>query len=112
MVVGLTRNQWQSLVAATGLADELDGLARRLHLDFSREGDRFRARREIARIFEPWFATRMLAEVRRVFELHGVTWAPYRSVREMIEHDADCSVDNPMFALVDQPGIGRYLMPG
>ena len=112
MVVGLTRNQWQSLVAATGLGEELDGLARRLHLDFSREGDRFRARREIARIVEPWFATRMLAEIRRVFDMHGVTWAPYRSVRETIEHDPDCSLDNPMFAMVDQPGIGAYLMPG
>ena len=68
MVVGLTKNQWKSLVEATGLAEELDQLAKRLRLDFDKEGDRFRARREIARIFEPWFATRMLAEVRRVFD--------------------------------------------
>jgi 2-methylfumaryl-CoA isomerase len=112
MVVGLTRNQWDSLVKATGLKHELDHLGRRLHLKFDKEGDRFRARREIARIFEPWFATRMLAEVRRKFEEHNVTWAPYRTVRETIEHDPDCSAQNPMFAIVDQPGIGPYLMPG
>ena len=112
MVVGLTRGQWSSLVKATQLDDELDGLAKRLRLDFSREGARFRARREIARIFEPWFATRMLAEIRQIFDEHGVTWAPYRSVRDTIEHDPDCSSQNPMFSMVDQPGIGTYLMPG
>ena len=112
MVVGLTRNQWKSLVDATQLHEELAVLARRLHLDFSKEGDRFRARREIARIFEPWFATRMLAEVRKVFDKHSVTWSPYRTVRETIEHDPDCSTQNPMFAMIDQPGIGSYLMPG
>ena len=112
MVVGLTKNQWKNLVDATGLAGELDQLAKRLRLDFGKEGDRFRARREIARIFEPWFATRMLAEVRRIFDQHGVTWAPYRTMRETIEHDADCSAQNPMFAMLDQPDIGSYLMPG
>ena len=77
MVVGLTRNQWSSLVAATGLAEELEVLAKRLHLDFEKEGDRFRARREIARILEPWFATRMLVEIRKIFSKYNITWAPY-----------------------------------
>lgn len=112
MVVGLTHGQWKALVEATGLQQELDLLAARLRLNFHKEGDRFRARREIARVFEPWFATRMLQEIRRTFDHHGVTWAQYRSVRETIEHDRDCSLDNPMFAMVDQPGIGSYLMPG
>lgn len=112
MVVGLTHGQWKALVEATGLEQELDLLAARLRLNFKKEGDRFRARREIARVFEPWFATRMLQEIRRTFDQHGVTWAQYRTVRETIEHDRDCSVDNPMFAMVEQPGIGSYLMPG
>jgi 2-methylfumaryl-CoA isomerase len=112
MVVGLTANQWRSLVKATGLAEELEVLAARLHLDFDHEGDRFRARRQIARLFEPWFATRLLSEVRRVFERHNVTWAQYRSVRQTVEHDRDCSPDNPMFAMVEHPDVGTYLMPG
>ncbi|MBK8907883.1 MAG: 2-methylfumaryl-CoA isomerase [Rhodospirillales bacterium] len=112
MVVGLTRNQWASLVKATELGDELDALGKRLRLDFATEGNRFRARREIARIFEPWFATRLLGEVRRIFDAHGVTWAPYHSVRETVEHDPDCSTQNPMFGMIEQPGIGTYLMPG
>jgi 2-methylfumaryl-CoA isomerase len=112
MIVGLTRNQWKGLVDATALSDELDALARRLHLDFRKEGDRFRARREIARLLEPWFATRLLSEIRRVFDQYGVTWAPYRTVRDTIEHDPDCSTQNPMFSMVEQPDVGIYLMPG
>ena len=95
------------------LAEELEVLAKRLHLDFDKEGDRFPgARREIARILDPWFATRMFVEIRKIFDKHNITWAPYRSVRETIEHDADCSTQNPMFRMVEQPGIGTYLMPG
>jgi 2-methylfumaryl-CoA isomerase len=112
MVVGLTKGQWASLVKATGLEEELDALAKRLRLNFDKEGDRFRARREIARIFEPWFATRMLAEIRRLFDKYGVTWAQYRTVRDTVEHDPDCSTQNPMFSMVEQPEIGTYLMPG
>jgi 2-methylfumaryl-CoA isomerase len=32
-------------------------------------------------------------------------------VREAIAGDPDCSVDNPLFTLAEQPGIGTYLMP-
>ncbi len=112
MVVALTSGQWKSLVKVTGLDPELDVLAARLRLNFAKEGDRFRARREIARVFEPWFATKLLAEVRLLFNETGVTWAPYRTLRDAVEHDPDCSVDNPLFSMVEQPGIGTYLMPG
>lgn len=112
MVVGLTKTQWSSLRKATGLGDEFDVLGKRLGLDLDQEGNRFRARREISKILEPWFATRMKSEIRKVFNEHRVTWAPYRTVREAIEKDADGSTENPMFSMVDQPGIGSYLMPG
>ena len=46
------------------------------------------------------------------FDEHRVTWGPYRTVRETTETDPDCSTDNPMFSVVEQPGIGSYLMPG
>jgi 2-methylfumaryl-CoA isomerase len=111
MVVGLTDLQWSCLCKATGLTAEFNALGARLGLNMNDEGDRFRARREIARILEPWFHARTLAEVRHLFEEHRVTWGPYRTVREAIETDPDCSADNPMFSLVEQPGIGPYLMP-
>lgn len=112
MVVGLTPQQWKCLCAATGLHEELAAIGRRLGLDMDREGDRFHAREEIARTLEPWFRARTLDEVRRVFDEHRVTWGPYRTIRETIEGDADCSTDNPMFRMVEQAGIGAYLMPG
>jgi 2-methylfumaryl-CoA isomerase len=112
MIVGLTRAQWSNLVKATGLAEDLQALGSRLHLDLAKEGDRFRARREISRILEPWFATRMLSEIRRIFTEHNVTWSEYRTVRQAIEKDPDCSSQNPMFGMTEQPGIGTYLMPG
>ncbi len=111
MVVGLTDLQWRCLCKATGFTAEFNALGARLGRNMSDEGDRFHARKEIAIILEPWFYARTLAEVRRIFEEQRVTWGPYRTVREAIESDPDCSSDNPMFRMVEQPGIGTYLVP-
>lgn len=112
MVVGLTDLQWSCLGKATGLTEAFEALGARLGLDLCDEGDRFRGRQEIAALLEPWFHARRLEEIRRTFSEHRVTWGPYRTVRETIETDPDCSTDNPMFNLIDQPGLGRYLAPG
>jgi 2-methylfumaryl-CoA isomerase len=37
----------------------------------------------------------------------GALWAPYQSFRELAA-DRDAVVENPMFTVLDQPGIGRY----
>jgi 2-methylfumaryl-CoA isomerase len=112
MVVGLTPLQWKCLCKATNLDDQFQSIGGRLGLNMDLEGDRFRAREQIAAALEAWFRTRTLEEVRSIFDEHRVTWGPYRTVREAIATDPDCSVDNPMFRMVEQPGIGRYLMPG
>ncbi|MFV9503800.1 MAG: CoA transferase [Oscillochloridaceae bacterium umkhey_bin13] len=112
MVVGLTALQWTCLRKATGLEAELDALGVRLGLDLNTEGDRFKARQAIAALLEPWFAARTLAEVSDLFTHHRVTWGPYRTVREALTSDPDCSLDNPMLGLVDQPGVGSYFAPG
>ena len=112
MVVGLTPGQWASLRKATGLGEELDILGRKLGLNLEDEGARFRARRQITAVLEPWFETRLMAEIREIFDREGVTWAEYHTVREVIEKDADCSTANAMFEEVEHPGVGHYLMPG
>jgi 2-methylfumaryl-CoA isomerase len=111
MVVGLTDMQWSCLLKATGLAPEVAALGARLALNLDDEGHRFEARDALAALFAPWFAARTLAEVAAVFETHRVTWGPYRTVRQAIEHDADLSTAHPMFSMLEQPGIGTYLVP-
>ena len=111
MIVGLTDMQWNCLIKATGLHNAIKKLGIRLGLDLGDEGNRFRSRQEIAALMEPWFQARTMAEAASILDANRVTWGPYRGVREAIAKDVDCSVDNPMFSMVDQPGIGSYLAP-
>jgi 2-methylfumaryl-CoA isomerase len=53
-----------------------------------------------------------LAEVAAACEGTGVCWGPYQTFTQMVEQDPRCSTANPMFAELEQPGIGRYLVPG
>lgn len=109
MVVGLTDMQWGTLVKATGSADAMTELSARLALDLRDEGNRFRAREAIAGILAPWFAARTLHDAGSALDAARVTWAPYRTVRQAIAQDADLSADNPMFAMLHQPGVGDVL---
>jgi 2-methylfumaryl-CoA isomerase len=112
MVVGLTDMQWATLLKATGLATAIAELATTMGVDLSTEGGRFTAREEIAALVGPWIAARPLAEVRAAFDAARVTWAPYRTVRQLLAEDADASADNPLFTMLEQPGVGSYLTPG
>lgn len=112
MVVAITPKQWQGLVEATGITAAVQDIERRRGLDLGREGDRFQARGDLFPLLETWIGARGVAEVGAVFDRHGVCWGPYRDFGELVREDERCSPANPMFALVDQPGIGRYLMPG
>ncbi|OGA58433.1 MAG: mesaconyl-CoA isomerase [Burkholderiales bacterium RIFCSPHIGHO2_01_FULL_64_960] len=112
MVVGLTGKQWRSICDATDTGAQMDALGARLGLDLAREGDRFRARREIGDIVGAWIAQRPFAEVTDAFERHGVCWSRYQDVAELVHSDPECSTANPMFAAIEQPGVGPVLAPG
>lgn len=112
MVIGLTDRQWRGLVKVTGTAEAIDALGRELGLDLAREGDRWRARHGIGAVLRPWFAARRLDEVAPLFDGAGLTWSVFRSFAEAVRDDPDLSPDNPMFGMVDQPGIGRVPVPG
>ncbi len=112
MLVGLTDRQWRSIVAATDIADDVARLAASSGLDLNDEGNRFRIREELAALVEPWVAARSLEAAREELDAASVCWGPYQSFGQMIDEDPDCSDDNPLFAALDQPGIGRYLTPG
>jgi 2-methylfumaryl-CoA isomerase len=112
MVVGLTPRQWRSLVTAVGIGDACAQVEKLLGVDLSKEGERFAARHLIAALIEPWVSSRTLLEVGEIFDTHGVCWGPYQTFAELVASDPRCSPANPMFADVEQPEIGTYLMPG
>ncbi len=112
MIVGLTPRQWQGLVEAMQIHAEISALANQLGVDLDQEGERFKARWQIAEIMESWFSRHDNAQISNLFDQHGVCYGPYRSFRQMLESDPDCSTKNPMFSMLEQPGIGTYLTPG
>jgi 2-methylfumaryl-CoA isomerase len=112
MLAVITPRQWQSLLEATGVTDQVAALERELGLDFRQEGDRFKARDRLHVLIGGWIAAHDHAAVGRAFDQHGQLWGTYQTFREMVERDPRCSPANPMFAMVEQPGIGTWLMPG
>lgn len=112
MVIGLTGRQWLSLCEATESSDQMEALAQRLGRDLRQEGARFESRDEIAAIFEVYISRRPFNEIAKRFDEHGVCWSQYRSVKQMVEEDVDCSAANPMFANISQPGVGDILAAG
>ena len=111
MIVGLTLKQWSAIVTAMDLGNEMAQLAQRLQLDLSQEGHRFHARREIAQAVGRWVGARSLAEVSSALDRHGVCWGPYQTIGQLVAGDPSCSTANPLFANIEQPGVGRLLAP-
>ncbi len=112
MIVALTLRQWQALCEATGLAEGFVAVEHLLGVDLGKEGDRFIAREQIGALLKPWILQRTVEEVRASFDRHGVCWGPYQTFRELVENDPRCSTANPMWARIEQPRLGTYLMPG
>jgi 2-methylfumaryl-CoA isomerase len=112
MVVAITPKQWRGLLEVTGMGTGVAALADELGVDFDDEGARYGATGRLCDLFGPWFAARTLAEVADGLDAHGVCWGPYRTVAELVAEDPRCSTANPLFAELDQPGVGTHLVPG
>lgn len=112
MLVGLTRRQWDGICKATGLKNQFDLIGQKLGLNLTLEGDRFKAREEITALLKPWFSSRTIEDFSNNFDENGVTWSIFRSFKQAVTEDPDCSTWHPMFDLIEQPGIGEYLVPG
>jgi 2-methylfumaryl-CoA isomerase len=109
IAVALTARQWTRLVAATGSEQRVRALEVRNGVDLREEGARFLFREEISELLQTWISSHGYAEVRDAFNQHQVLWGPYQTFKELVTQDARCSEANPMFKVVHQPGIGRYL---
>jgi 2-methylfumaryl-CoA isomerase len=112
MIIALTPRQWRAIGTATGLADRLRMIGPMMDVDLDTEAGRYEARDAIAAVLARWCASRSLDEIRRAFAGSGVLWGDFQDFRQLVREDPRCSEANPLFATVDQPGIGRYLMPG
>jgi 2-methylfumaryl-CoA isomerase len=112
MIVALTPRQWAALQGATGIAEACTSIEQVTGHDLSTEAGRFGARELIAALLRPWFAARDLEQVRAAFRGTGVSWGPYQTFRQLVTEDPRASSENPMFSVVEQPGIGSYLTPG
>jgi 2-methylfumaryl-CoA isomerase len=112
MVIGLTRRQWDGLVKATGTAEAMAVLERRIGESLGDEGARFRHRAAITAILAPFFAARQVADFAPAFDAAGLTWSEFRSFARAVREDPDLSPANPIFAEIEQPGLGRFPVPG
>ena len=111
MIVGISQKQWDAIVRVTDTQEEIASLEKELNLNFSREGDRFSARKKLCELFIPWFAKIRFADAKKALDEAGVCWGRYQTVEEFVTDDPECSTENPLFSMVDQPGIGEYLTP-
>lgn len=112
IIIALTPRQWRGLGSATGLTDKLTLVGEMMEVDLDTETGRFEARDAIAALLSRWCAARNLAEIEQIFAGSGVLWGPFQDFIGLVRDDPRCSAANPLFSEVEQPGIGRYLMPG
>ena len=111
-IVAITDRMWTELGRVTGLADRFAMIEPLLGINLKEEGDRFRARDVISAVLDTWVSARTLDEIKATFAGTGVCWGPYQTFRQMLREDPRCSIANPIFHEIDQPGIGRYLVAG
>ena len=112
MVVAISLKQWQSLVEATRItetsAGDREGAGRRPH----KEGDRFAARERDRRVHRAVHRQPHADECARSSTSTACAGARTRRSCSWSTSDPRCSTANPMFAKVDQPGVGRMLDAG
>ncbi|MCA8926921.1 MAG: CoA transferase [Alphaproteobacteria bacterium] len=76
--------------------------------DLTDEADRYRARAALEAAIGEWVVARPFADVAAMLENTGALWGPYRSFAEAAAETRN----HPLFATIDQPGIGSYPVPG
>ena len=112
MIIALTPRQWRALGQATGLAERLAMIGTMMEVDLDTEAGRYEARDMIAALLSRWCAGHSLDEIRQAFAGTGVLWGQFQDFLQLVQDDPRCSAANPLFAEIEQPGIGPYLMPG
>jgi 2-methylfumaryl-CoA isomerase len=109
MVIALTGRQWRSLQEVTGTAGVVAALQDALGADFRDEGSRYKYRRVLFAVLEPWFAARSLPEVSAALRGSHVLWAPFRHFAE-VARDLAAGAGSGVVSAVTEPGFGENLV--
>lgn len=96
-----------ALAAAGGFAEAFRKIEAETGHDLKSDAGRWHARERLCAVIEPWVAAHTAEEVGVALRKAGALWAPYQTFRELAADRANV-LDNPMFTVLDQPGIGRY----
>jgi 2-methylfumaryl-CoA isomerase len=96
-----------ALAAAGGFAEAFARIEKETGCDLKTDAGRWNARARLCAVIEPWVAAHTAEQVSAALKKAGALWAPYLTFRELAA-DRDAVQDNPMFTVVDQPGIGPY----
>jgi 2-methylfumaryl-CoA isomerase len=96
-----------ALASAGGFASAFRRIETESGVDLKTDAGRWNARERLCAVIEPWVAARTAADVGAALKKAGALWAPYQTFRELAT-DKDAVRDNPLFTVLDQPGIGRY----
>ncbi len=110
MLVALTPRHFRDLVAMTETGDAVSAIEKALGADFATEADRYTHRGVLTPLFAAWFARHSTAEVEAALSKSAVLSERYRTFAEVVE--SGVLQQNPLFAELDQPGIGKYLAAG
>ena len=96
-----------ALAAAGGFVAAFRKIEAESGVDLKTDAGRWQARTALCAVIEPWVAGRTAEEVGAAVKKAGARWAPYKTFRELAA-DKDAVGENPMFTVLDQPGIGPY----
>ncbi len=96
-----------ALAEAGGFKEAFARIEKEQGVDLKTDAGRWTARAALIAAIEPWVAGLTADEVSARLKKAGALWAPYLTFRELA-NDRDAVHDNPMFTVLDQPGIGRY----
>ena len=96
-----------ALASAGGFKQAFATIEKDTGFDLKSDAGRWHARDRLCAVIEPWVARHSAEEVGAALKKAGALWAPYKTFRELAA-DREAVLDNPMFTILDQPGIGRY----
>jgi 2-methylfumaryl-CoA isomerase len=96
-----------ALAAAGGFKDSFARIEKEQGVNLKTDAGRWMARSALSDVIEPWVAQNTAAEIGERLKKAGSLWSPYLTFRELAV-DRDAVQENPMFTVLDQPGIGRY----